>query len=192
MSNYFVWDYPGHSSQRETSKLRVVYPWKCQLLVYSLTVCFVRMHFSSFYSSNQHPMQRQTTFVSDCLASVCHVCLLTCDNSTPEIKGKCQNYFMRLICYCVVVTMFKFEKHHFLDKIYSFVIFATNFKTIILTILEDFDVLILLTHLRLKVCHHVTEILQRHWLKLVRGAIILKGGGGILREKTYMYIQIRI
>ena len=90
---------------------------------------FCKNAFFVFYSSNQHPMQRQTTFVSDRLASVCHVCLLTCDNSAPEIKGKCQNYFMRLICYCVVVTMFKFEKHHFLDKIYSFVIFATNFKT---------------------------------------------------------------
>ena len=48
--------------------------------------------------------------------------------------------------------MFKFRKQHFPNEIYYFVFF---FK-VISTILEDFDVLILLMHLSLKGCHHVT------------------------------------
>ena len=107
-----------------TSPLSLKMPASC-VFPYSV---FCKNAFLVFYSSNQHPMQRQTTLVRHRLASVCNVCLLTRDNSAPETKGKCQNYFMRLICYCVVVTMFKFRKHHFLFKIYSFVIFATYFK----------------------------------------------------------------
>ena len=104
-----------------TSRLSLKMPASC---VFPYRV-FCKNAFFVFYNSNQHPMQRQTTLVLDRLASVCHVCLLTRNNSAPETKGECQNYF---ICYCVVFTMFKFRKHHFLDKIYSFVIFATNFK----------------------------------------------------------------
>ena len=58
--------------------------------------------------------------------------------------------------------MLKFRKQHFLDKIYYFVIFAFDF-------LEDFDVLILLSHLSMKGYHHMTGILHGHLL--VRGAI---------------------
>ena len=45
---------------------------------------------------------------------------------TPKSRGNVKT--MRLIYYCIVVTMFKFRKQFIRDKIYYFAIFATDFK----------------------------------------------------------------